>query len=408
MLDETQSRLASLDAASPDYATAFVDLLLNASTSIGASDIHLQPISTTELEICWRLDGVLQVLGVFPFGGATDVITRLKVMAELLTYRNETPQEGRIRDRQSDVEMRVSTFPTLHGERAVVRVFARRRQLHRLTDLGFPADTCEFLSQQIQETAGSIIITGPAGSGKTTTAYACLRELASRGESRRSIVTLEDPVEAAIPGVVQSQVSENVGFDFALGVRSVMRQDPEVILVGEIRDAETAQAAFGASLTGHLVFTTFHAGNSAEAISRLTDMRVEPYVLRSALLAILSQRLLRRLCACAVDGQDSDRLGLPAASNKTAVGCDACHQTGYRGRMLIAELMSPRRPDISAAITPDSDAAEIARRAVADGMITLWRRAVQAVNLGETSAAEVRRVIGFDAQRAEEQTESER
>lgn len=266
--NRVQRQLAELDGSDTAYATRFVELLLDAASELVASDVHLQPTSDG-LEIRWRLDGVLQRLGTFPTGESADIVTRLKVLAELLTYRTDAPQEGRIRKPQGDVEMRVSTFPTLHGERAVVRLFAAERRYLYVEDLGLPTELHEKLKEQLAETSGALLISGPAGSGKTTTAYAALRQLARDSGGEKSIVSLEDPVEMAVDGVAQSQVNETAGFDFAAGLRSLMRQDPEVIFVGEIRDQTTAETAFQAALTGHLVLTTFHAGSAAAVISRL-------------------------------------------------------------------------------------------------------------------------------------------
>ena len=247
----------------------------------------------------WRLDGVLQPIGVFPRGDAADVVSRLKVLAQLLTYHSDRPQEGRIRDKPGEIEMRVSTFPTLHGERAVIRLFASQQRFQYLEDLGLPPEIDAALRKLLRETSGALIISGPAGSGKTTTAYACLREFVRTSEGGRSVVSIEDPIEVAVDGVAQSQVNPQAGFNLATGLRSLMRQDPEVILVGEIRDREAAETVFQAALTGHVVLTTFHAGSAAVAISRLIDMGIEPYLLRSGTLAILNQRLVRRLCPCA-------------------------------------------------------------------------------------------------------------
>ena len=227
-------------------------------TPTGASDLHLQP-TADGLELRFRIDGVLQPVGRIPAAVAGNVTARLKVLAELLTYRTDVPQEGRIRRPQDDVEMRVSSFPTLFGERIVVRFFAGAQRYQRLDDLGLPADVSAPLRQLLNETSGAILVTGPAGSGKTTTVYACLRELAAsvtsavEARSQRSLVSLEDPIEVVVPGVAQSQVNPVAGFDLATGVRFLMRQDPEVIMVGEIRDRPTAEAAFQASLTGHLL-----------------------------------------------------------------------------------------------------------------------------------------------------------
>ena len=388
-------QLAALDAADPSYATVLVGKLLAAGQQVGASDLHLQP-TAAGLDIRWRIDGVLQPVGNFQRGQAADVVARLKVLAELLTYRTDIPQEGRIRDATSDVEMRVSTFPTLHGERAVVRLFAADGRYLYLEDLGLPDGLLRGFEELLGETSGALVASGPAGSGKTTTAYACLRELVRRSDGARSIVSLEDPIEVAVPGVAQSQVSESAGFDFVTGLRSLMRQDPEVILVGEIRDRLTAEVAIEASLTGQLVITTFHAGSAAGAINRLSDMGIEPYLLRSGILAIVSQRLVRRLCQCAGESEDhSARLGLPVSRVRVPVGCDRCHGVGYRGRLVLAELLTAEPTDLGRAILSRGDTAYLEQLAVASGMVTRWQRACEAVEAVLTSPAEVRRVLGF-------------
>ena len=401
---DVAAALSQLDAAGPLYATQAVELLLAAGRDTGASDIHLHP-TPQGLLVQWRIDGVLQRLGEFPRGTAADVVARLKVLAELLTYRTDVPQEGRIRRSDSlgpapspglAVEMRVSTFPTLHGERAVVRLFAADSRYEYLADLGLPAEIEAALSRLIVETSGAILLTGPAGSGKTTTAYACLRDAVRLSRGGRSVVTLEDPVEMALPGVSQSQVQPVSGFTLAAGLRSLMRQDPEVILVGEIRDVETVQTVFQAALTGHLVVSTLHAGSAAGALSRLLDMGIEPYLLTSGLRAVLHQRLVRRLCDCSQPAASpEDLLALPVASARRAAGCDVCRHTGYRGRLVLAEQLPPLVSDLGQAVLHRRDTAELSRQATAAGMISVFRRACDAVNGGQTDPAEVRRVLGF-------------
>ena len=390
-----ERELARFDPADPQFATQVVDRMLAAGQDRRASDLHLQP-TAQGLELKFRIDGVLERAGVFPSAVASNIITRLKVLAELLTYRTDVPQEGRIRKPQMDVEMRVSTFPTLHGERAVVRLFAGSRQYQRLDDLGMPDDVLQPLRRLLGETSGAILATGPAGSGKTTTVYACLRELSGRSDAARSLVSLEDPIEVAVPGVAQSQVNPAVELDLATGLRFMMRQDPEVIMVGEIRDRPTAEAAFQASLTGHLLLSTFHAGSAAEAISRLSDMGIEPYLLRSGVLAILCQRLVRRLCECSrPSDEEADRLGLPVDQVRVPVGCPSCSGTGYRGRFVLVEMLTAEKTELGRAILSRSDTATLERLAVEAGMITRWQRAYRAVLAGLTSPAEVRRVLGF-------------
>lgn len=392
---ELRKHLESLDLNHPDYAVAFVRDLLAAARPAGASDIHVQP-TAEGFAVDWRLDGVLHNIGTFRRSESTDVVVRLKVLAELLTYRTDVPQEGRIRDAHGGIEMRVSTFPTLYGERAVVRLFAVEKQFHFVADLGLPTEIETAMCSALHETSGALIISGPAGSGKTTTAYACLRELVRMSGGGKSIVSLEDPIEVPVDGVAQSQVQPNAGFDLATGLRSVMRQDPEVILVGEIRDRDTAETVFQAALTGHLVVTTFHAGSASEAVSRLSDMGIEPYLLRSGIVGILSQRLVRQLCSCALDADnEADWCGLQVAHARRAAGCSQCRQTGYHGRFVLGEFLRAEHNELGRAILSRSDAAELQQLAVKNGMLPCWDRAVQAVDQGRTSAAEVRRVFGF-------------
>jgi len=387
-------RFAGLDPRSPQYAVEVVQRVLAAGQELRASDVHLQP-AAEGLELRYRIDGVLQPAGLFPAALAPNIVARLKVQAELLTYRTDMPQEGRIRAPAGDVEMRVSTFPTLFGEKAVVRFFAGSGQFRRLDDLNLPDDVQAGLRRMLAETSGAIFATGPAGSGKTTTIYACLRELAADAIGR-SLVSLEDPIEMPVQGVAQTQVNTNVGFDLATGLRFLMRQDPEVIMVGEVRDRDTAETAFQGALTGHLLLSTFHAGSAAEAIGRLSDMGIEPYLLRSGVLAILNQRLARRLCACAAVSDDpADRLGLPVEQVHLPVGCEACGGTGYRGRLLLVEMLTPGRTELGRAILSRSDTATLESLAVQSGMVTRWRRGIDAAGSGATSPAEVRRVLGF-------------
>lgn len=394
-IDPLVRELTELKPADTAYATRFVDCLLNAACERRASDVHLQP-TPAGLQVRWRLDGVLQQVGQFVRGESSDVVSRLKVLAELLTYRSDVPQEGRIHKMRNDVEMRVSTFPTLYGERAVVRLFAAQQQYLYPEDLGLPEQVQARLLQILGESSGLIPITGPAGSGKTTTAYALLRELVRRSGGGLSLVTLEDPIEMAVEGVAQSQIHPPAGFDFATGLRSLMRQDPEVVLVGEIRDRLTAETAYQAALTGHLVLTTFHAGSAAGAVSRLSDMGIEPYLLRSGTLAIVSQRLLRRLCDCATWTESrASSLGLPVDRFRVPSGCGDCLGTGYRGRIVVAELLTVGEESVGQAILARSDSSRLEQAAVESGMVTRWSRALEAVRAGWTSPAEVRRVFGF-------------
>jgi len=292
--------------------------------------------------------------------------------------------------------MRVSTFPTLHGEKAVVRLFGGTNRFQRIPDLGLHDDLLPRIERLLAETSGAIVVSGPAGSGKTTTVYACLRELAAAGEVPRNLVSLEDPIEVPVEGVAQSQVNPRAGLDLATGLRFMMRQDPEVIMVGEIRDRPTAEAAMQASLSGHLLLSTFHAGSAAETLGRLLDMGIEPYVLRSGLLAIVSQRLLRELCPCArQSSRPEDRLGLPVERVRVPVGCSECAGSGYRGRFLLAEMLDLDADRVGRAVLDRRETPVLERVAIEAGMTSRWQRALAALEAGRTSPAEVRRTMGF-------------
>jgi type II secretory ATPase GspE/PulE/Tfp pilus assembly ATPase PilB-like protein len=386
--------LGRLDASNPRYATEVVDRVLAEAQKLGASDVHFQPHSDG-LELRFRIDGVLQAIAHLPQKGSSNIVARLKVLADLLTYRTDVPQEGRIRSAAGAAEMRVSTFPTLFGEKAVVRMFAEPGRFLRLDDLGLPESVKGELALALEETSGAIVLSGPAGSGKTTTIYACLRELAARTDGQRSLVTLEDPIESVVPGVAQSQVNPAAGLTLESGLKSLLRQDPEVIAIGEVRDKITAEIALQAALTGHLIMTTVHAGSACEVIGRLLDMGIEPYVVRSGLRAIVAQRLVRKLCDCAEPSSRAEHLlGFPVQSARVPRGCDSCRQTGYAGRTVLAEMLLPDTDEVARAILDRVDVRRLETVARVNGMIDRWSRAIAAVEAGLTSPAEVRRTLG--------------
>ncbi len=389
-------RIEAVNLTNTDQVTQLVDAILAGARDAAASDVHLLPAEDS-MQMLWRIDGVLHSITQLPCELASNIVARLKVLADLLTYRTDVPQEGRIHNVGFDVEQRVSTFPTLYGEKAVVRLFVGSGNYRYLDDLRLPEEIATNLRHLLLQRGGIIMVTGPAGSGKTTSIYACLREIVDKFEDEKSLVSLEDPIEAVISGVAQSQINATAGFGYETGLKSLMRQDPEVIMVGEIRDRTTAEIVFQASLTGHLVLTTFHAGSAAGAISRLSDMGVEPYLLRSGILGVICQRLVRRLCECAnpVDGLEA-RLGLDVESVHEPNGCDRCGGTGYSGRMVLAEMLLPDLKDMGRAILSKSDAMDIEELAVKSGMISRWQRAADAINSGLTSPAEIRRVLGFE------------
>lgn len=389
-----QHRISGRDESDPLYVTELVEEILAGAREMNVSDVHLVP-TQQEVLMHWRIDGVLQQIARFSPEIGPRIVARLKVLAQLLTYQSDVPQEGRILA-SGEVETRVSTFPTLFGEKTVVRLFAESGRFDRLDTLGFPEEILAAVRSVLGRTGGVFIVTGPAGSGKTTTNYACLRELVDKSAGGKSLVSLEDPIEVVVPGVAQSQVNASAGFDLAVGLRSLMRQDPEVIMVGEIRDREVAEIVFQASLTGHLVITTFHAGSAAGAVSRLADMSIEPYLLKSGLFGILSQRLVRRLCNCAQPGGGSaDRMGLDVEQVHIPVGCDACRGTGYLGRFVLAEMFRCDDAALGETILTHRDTEAIHEAAVSSGMVPCDTRVREAVERGLTSPAEVRRVFGF-------------
>jgi type II secretory ATPase GspE/PulE/Tfp pilus assembly ATPase PilB-like protein len=320
---------------------------------------------------------VLHTVGTVRRELVPNLIARLKVLAELLTYRVDVPQEGGIRpeNNRHGADMRVSTFPTVHGEKAAVRIFSSTGRPLEIEELGLPADIRDGLIALMHWKDGVVFLTGPSGSGKTTTLYACLRHLV-RTRPGVHVVTIEDPVEQVIEGVSQSQVRPGTEFDFARGLRSVLRQDPDVIMIGEVRDRLTAECAIEAGLTGHQVLTTLHAGSACGVISRLTDMGIEPFLLTSGLKAVVNQRLVRRLC--------------PRCSG---TGCDHCTGAGYRGRVLLAELLTVEDP-LREAILARSDVATLEASAARPGRRTLWDSAAQAVEEGRTTWPEIERVLG--------------
>ena len=387
-------RLSRLSPAKDAYASEFVDSLLDFAHAVGTSDVHVQP-TRVGIEVKFRNDGVLQTLGNFPLGANSSIISRLKVMARLLTYQSEVPQEGRIESPNHGREIRVSTFPTLYGERGVLRFFGHDKEYTTLDELGNPIAVTRQIREALLETSGAILITGPAGSGKSTTLYACLRHLVDSNKGSRSIVSIEDPIEVPVEGVAQSQVNIGAGFDLKTGLRSLMRQDPEVIIVGEIRDRDTAEFAIQASLTGQLLLATFHADTATTAVTRLIEMQIEPFLVRSGLITVINQRLLRALCVCAkestnahdIEGMDVERVRVP-------VGCMRCNRTGYFGRLIISEYLDLRNAGLGSAILMKSDSRELYRLAIGCGMVPLAEQAAEIVRQGKTSPAEVRRVLG--------------
>jgi type II secretory ATPase GspE/PulE/Tfp pilus assembly ATPase PilB-like protein len=315
-------------------AVSVVNEFLAKAAESGASDVHFEPTGKG-LVVKFRLDGVLSTIEELPNGLAENIVARLKVMAGLLTYRNDVPQEGRMELRSASgtelIDRRVAIFPTIHGQRAVVRMFYEEPALSELDQLGFGENILPALKSIAAANQGVLLLTGPAGSGKSTTLGAILRHIVSTFPGK-SIVALEDPVERRIANVTQVQISPHGAMDFATALRSLLRQDPEVLMIGEIRDAQTAQIVIEAGLTGHLLMSTMHSGTPAGALLRLLEMGIEPYQVTSSVSAVVNQRLLRKLCpGCKQLDKNS--------GSYTHGQCDKCLHTGFNGRALISEMI---------------------------------------------------------------------
>ncbi len=385
----TRLALAELKPTDADFSIAAVNLLLSAAVQVGASDLHLHP-REEGWEILLRVDGVLSEVGALPRGGSNDPVTRLMVMAMLPTYRSSQPMEGRLRWEQApgEISIRLGVFPSVHGPRAVVRLLRRDTQLDQLESLGLPDDVTDTLIECSDQTDGTILLSGPSGSGKTTTLYAVLRKIAA-AVPRRSVITIEDPVESLIDSISQSELDESGGMTLASALRSAVRQDSEVLLVSEIRDPETAEAAVQASLTGHLVFSSLHATDVAAALRRLTQLGVPVHAIRSGVRAIVSQRLLRRTCP-SCQGEASD-----GVENS----CQDCLGTRYKGRIPLAQAVRLDGSDPVGESLVDAleagQAVDFMRRAARQaGGVDLASRAKQYVDSGWTTDVEVYRVLG--------------
>lgn len=370
-----------LESANKAPVVKFVNTLIFQSLRERASDIHLE-LSPDAFKIRYRIDGVLVNRFSPPRKLHAPVTSRIKIMAGLDIAERRLPQDGKIRVRFGDreVDIRVSSVPCAHGERVVMRLLDRKTELLTLEQMGMPTDILGQFDRLIRRPNGILLVTGPTGSGKTTTLYGAIMRIVSPDVN---IITLEDPVEYELEGASQIPVKPKIGFTFASGLRSILRQDPDVILVGEIRDDETASMAIQASLTGHLVFSTLHTNDSASAAVRLMDMNVEPYLVASTLIGVLAQRLVRRLCpACVVCNADGDF---------NAPGCTACSQTGFKGRTGVYELLNIDE-NLAALIGRSASLDEIRAASKSAGMRSLYEDGLQKVKLGQTSLAEVERV----------------
>jgi general secretion pathway protein E len=392
-----------LDLESDDEAPIIrlVNSLLSQAVKDGASDIHIEPYER-ELLVRFRVDGVLYEIIRPPKRFQNSIISRVKIMGGLNIAEKRLPQDGRIRLKVAgkDFDIRVSSVPTTYGERIVMRLLDRSSVMRDLADIGFSPYNLKKMDVLIQAAHGILLVTGPTGSGKTSTLYACLAKI---NRPDLNILTIEDPVEYQLKGVGQVQVNAKINLSFAAGLRSFLRQDPDVIMVGEIRDRETAEIAIQASLTGHLVFSTIHTNDAPGAVTRLVDMQVEPFLVASSLLAVLAQRLVRTICpncreAYPANEEELSEIGLTIHDVKELYrgrGCEACQHTGYRGRLGIFELMVIN-DEVRASIMNNSDASTIKSIARENGMKTLREDGALKVIAGLTTVAEVTRVTRED------------
>ena len=362
-----------------------------------ASDIHIEPYQH-HLQVRFRLDGVLHNVLSPPRRLHAAIVSRIKVMARLDIAEKRLPQDGRMEVKIGErlVDVRVSCLPTAFGERVVLRLLEKSGKLLSLNEIGLTATALAEMKRLLQLSHGIILVTGPTGSGKTTTLYAALSQINSPD---KNILTIEDPIEYQLDGIGQMQVNPKINLSFASGLRSMVRQDPDVILVGEIRDRETADIAIHAALTGHLVFSTLHTNDAASAVTRLTDMEIEPFLVSSAVRAIIAQRLVRLLCphckeAYEAEGGQWNELGIKSEVKGPiygAKGCEKCLETGYRGRTGIYEFLQMTE-SIKGLVLQTSDANQISRAARKEGMVNLRQDGIQKVIEGKTTVSEVLRV----------------
>ena len=371
---------------------AVVDNLLSEAMNAQASDVHFEP-TEKELLVKYRLDGVLKTVEKLPKFLSENVVARLKVLGGLLTYRNDIPQEGRIEikghNNQGVLDERLAVFPTIYGQRAVVRIFYQHRNLTELEQLGFSEPVYKTLRSIAFKNQGLLLLTGPAGSGKSTTLAAVLRFILKNFPGK-SIVTLEDPVEIRVEDVTQVQITPFGEMTFPTALRSLLRQDPQVLMIGEIRDAETARIAIEAALTGHFLMSTMHSGTPVGGFLRLLEMGIDPYQVTSSVCAILNQRLVRKLCdKCKKKNEKTEAF--------EAAGCKDCLDTGYKGRALIAEIVE-LNSGLRKAIAQKTDLEKLETLLKEQGHTNMPADGKRLVSEGITTVDELNRVCGISEQ----------
>jgi len=404
LVDEVATSDDLLDVVNRPPVIRLVNDILFRALQLRASDIHVHPYEN-KLQIRYRIDGILYDVLSLNRNVLPLIISRIKVMAGMDIAERRLPQDGRcsVRLGQREIDLRISTVPTSYGERSVLRILDKSTGLFALNELGLWDDDLNKFDSLLNRSHGVIFVTGPTGSGKTTTLYACLNRINS---SEKNVITIEDPIEYQLEGISQIQVAMKKGMTFATALRHVLRQDPDVIMVGEVRDIETARMAIQSSLTGHLVFSTLHTNDSAGAVSRLLDLGVEPYLASSSLIAIIAQRLVRKVCPdCRKESEPAAHelkelgLGEIEANNGTkffvGTGCERCFQTGYRGRTGIYEILRVNE-EVQDLIYRKKTAGTIKKVALEAGMKTLRMDGARKVLAGITAVSEVLRVTQAD------------
>ncbi|MDW7673454.1 MAG: GspE/PulE family protein, partial [Bacillota bacterium] len=377
-----------------------VNAIIQQAVQEKASDIHIEP-AETKVRVRCRIDGILQELISLPKQTHGPLVSRIKILASMDIAEKRLPQDGRIQIKagSQQIDLRISTMPTIYGEKVVIRLLDKSNALFTISQLGMQPEVQQVFENILKQTYGIILVTGPTGSGKTTTLYASINQL---NDSEKNIITIEDPVEYVLSGINQVQVNQKVGMTFASGLRSILRQDPDIIMLGEIRDVETAEIAIRAATTGHVVLSTLHTNDAAGTVTRLIDMGIEPFMVASSLVGVVSQRLVRKICLeCKTSYKlppfDPWRIYLEADHNEEITlykgrGCGSCNNTGYKGRIAIQEVM-PINNNLRTLITNKRSQAEIKEEAISQGVYTLKNDGVKKALAGITTLSEVMRVV---------------
>lgn len=372
-----------------------VEQIIQEAIEAGVSDIHIEPFEK-KYRLRFRLDGVLQKVADLQANQKEAMVSRVKIMADLDIAEKRRPQDGRIKFRAKDgkeIDLRVSILPTQHGEKIVLRILDKSQLQLQLESLGFDKEILQSFQKAIHNPYGMVLVTGPTGSGKTTSLYAALNEL---NTEEVNITTIEDPIEYNLEGINQTQVHEEIGLSFAHVLRSILRQDPNIIMVGEIRDKQTAEIAIRSALTGHMVFSTLHTNDAASAVSRLVDMGVEPFLLASSIRLVMAQRLVRKICSQCIEVYKPDPqllkdIGLEELREyNRGAGCEECNNTGYKGRTALIELLV-FDGEITEKVLQNADSGEIKQLAKKIGMKTLRQSGIEKIKNSVTTVEEVYR-----------------